>query len=120
MTSDFDDELQALFRRASPSLPGEAFTAAVTARIDAHRTRTRLLYGAGVLLTAVILWLLIPDLAMGVAALARLPDVVLAAASRAIGALSESSLLSVLYLYGGVLAGYLLLRVLHTFRTRWT
>jgi hypothetical protein len=119
MTSDFDEELQTLFRRAGPGLPGEAFSAAVTRRIDAHRTRTRLLYGAGVLLTAAILWLLIPDLAMGAAALARLPGVVLAAVRVSIGALSESSLTSVLYLYGGVFAGYLLVRALQRLRTRW-
>jgi hypothetical protein len=118
MTSDFDEELQTLFRRAGPGLPGEAFTDAVTRRIDAHRARTRLLYGAGVLLTAAILWLLVPDLAMGAAALARLPGVALAAGSRSIRTLAESSLLSVLYLYGGVLAGYLLLRALHRLSAR--
>ena len=118
MTSDFDNDLKALFRRASPSLPGEAFTAAVTARVDARRTRTRLLYAAGLLLTSAILWLSIPELTRGATVLARLPGVVLATASRSVAELAESSLVSVFYLYGGVFAGYLLVRVLQRFPIR--
>ena len=66
-----------------------------------------------------ILWLLLPDIARGAVAVAGFPSVALGLADRSLRTLSESSLLSVLYLYGGVFGGYLLLKALHLFRMRW-
>ena len=119
MTSDFEDQLQTLFRSAERDLSSETFMVGVTARLSTHRRRTRLLLGAGVLTTVGILWLLAPDIARGAAAVAVFPSVVLGLAGRSLRMLSESSLPSLLYLYGGVFAGYLLLKVLHHFRLRW-
>jgi len=119
VTSDFEDQLRTLFRNAAPDLPAETFAAGVTARLIAHRRRTRLLLGAGALTTVGILWLLVPDIARGSVVVAGLPGVVIGLADRSLRTLSESSLPSVLYLYGGVFAGYLLLKVLHGFRLRW-
>jgi hypothetical protein len=118
MTSDFEDQLQMLFRGAERDLPVETFTAGVTARVITHRRRTRLLLGAGVLTIVVILWLLAPDIARGVVAVAGLPSVVLGLAGRSLRTLSESPPPSVIYLYGGVYAVYMLLKVLHRFRMR--
>src|SRR5262249_18015728 len=119
MTSDFDDHLRTLFRSAEDDLPAQVFTAAVTARFQSHRRRTRLLYGSGILITVVILWLLAPDVARGVAAVAAVPSMVPGLSSRTMRALSESSLISVVYLYAGVFGCYLLLKVLRQFRIRW-
>ena len=119
MTSDFDDQLRALFTSAEQDLQSQAFTAGVTARFQSHRRRTWLLYGAGILITVVILWLLAPDIAGGIAAVAAVPSVVPGLSSRAVRALSESSLTSVAYLYAGVFGCYLLLKVLRQFRVRW-
>ena len=119
MTSDFEDQLQTLFRSAERDLPQEAFTAGVTGRLSAHRRRTRLLLGAGALTTVAILWLLAPDIARGAVAVAGFPSVVLGLAGRSLRTLSESSLPSVLYLYGGVFGGYLLSKALRHFRMRW-
>jgi hypothetical protein len=119
MTSDFEDQLQTLFRSAERDLPLETFTVGLTARLTTQRRRTRLLVGAGVLATVVILWLLAPDIALGAVAVAGFPSVAFGLAGRFLRTLSESSLPSVLYLYGGVFAGYTLLKVLHYFRMRW-
>jgi hypothetical protein len=119
MTSDFEDQLQTLFRSAERDLPAETFAAGVTARLIAHRRRIRLLFGAEVGTTVIVLWLLAPDIARGAVALAGFPNEVLALAGQSLRTLSESPLPSVLYLYGGVLAGYLLLKVSHHFRMRW-
>jgi hypothetical protein len=119
MTSDFEDQLQTLFRVAERDLSSETFTVGLTARLTTHHRRTRLLLGASVLTMVGILWLLLPDLARGGVAVAGFPGVALGLADRSLRRLSESSLLNVLYLYGGVFAGYLLLKALHLFRMRW-
>jgi len=119
MTSGVDDQLRALFTSAEHDLPAEAFTIDVMARVRAHRQRTRLRRASVALITVVILWLLAPDIARGTVAAAGVAGAVLTLARQSVWTLSESSLLSVLYLYGGVFAGYLLLKVVHQFRVRW-
>jgi hypothetical protein len=119
MTSDFEDQLQTLFRSAERDLYSETFTVGVTARLSTQRLRTRLLLGAGVLTTVVILWLMVPDIARGAVAVTGFPRVAFGFAVRSLRTLSDSSLLDVFYLYGGVFAGYVLLKVLHHFRIRW-
>ena len=119
MTSDFDDQLRALFTSADHHLPADAFTIDVMARLRSHRRHTRLLQGSGALLTVLILWLLSPDIARGVIAMAGFASAGLGLAEQSMRALSESSLVSVLALYGAVFGGYALLKVLHLLRVRW-
>jgi len=119
MTSGVEDQLRAHFTSAEHDLPAETFTIDVMARVHAHRRRTRVLQTSAALITVVILWLLAPDIAHGIIAMAGFPGVALRLAERSMRELSESSLISVLYLYGGVLAGYLLLKALQQFRIRW-
>jgi hypothetical protein len=119
MTSDLEDQLETLFRSAARDLPPETFMAGVTARLRLQRRRIRLLQAAGVLTTVVILWLLAPDISSGAVAVSGFPGAVLELAGQSLRTLSESSLLSVLYLYGAVFAGYVLLKVIYRFRIRW-
>ena len=119
MTSGVEDQLRAVFTSAEHDLPAEAFTIDVMARVRAHRQRTRVLQASAILITVVILWLLAPDIARGTVAAAGVPGAALTLARQSVRTLSESSLVSVLYLYGGVFAGYMLLKVLHQFRVRW-
>jgi hypothetical protein len=116
MTSDRDDQLLALFKTAEQDLPGEPFTADVIARLSAHRRRITLLQGSGIAMIVIALYLLSPEFAERAA---DFPNVVFDLASRSLHALSESSLLAVIYLYGGVFGGYLLLRALQRMRIRW-
>jgi hypothetical protein len=119
MTDDFDDQLRALFVSAEHDMPAETFTAGVTARIGSDRRRSRLLQGVGGLTIVVTLWLLAPDIARAVVAVAGFPTVVSGLAVRSSRTLVESSVFSVLCLYGGVFSAWLLLKGLRQLRVRW-
>jgi hypothetical protein len=112
MTSDLDSQLHTLFTGAEQALPPEAFAAGVTKAVRRHRRRARLLQGAAVLLAAVILWVLSPDVARGAEAAAGLPTAMLRLARLTAHTMSRAQLLPVLYLYVGVFAGYMVLNVL--------
>lgn len=116
MTSDLDDQLPALFKNAEQDFPADAFTADVIARVNAHRRRIRLLQAFGLAMIVVALYLLAPDFADSAA---DFPNVVVGLANRSLRTLSESSVLGVIYIYGGVFGGYVLLKALQRFRIRW-